>query len=138
MVFWFVWLHTQDRKCFVVEEREIDTASLFNMLRRANRLPAKEKIIHPRIVHTTYFILKLGSSPASHSRFGVVVSKKVDKRATRRNMIRRALISVVEPTIMLIHPPKDMLLIVKATANKTPPTEFAQTLRGVLEREKIL
>lgn len=36
-----------------------------------------------------FFSVKIGANSLSYSRFGVVVGKKVDKRATERNKIKR-------------------------------------------------
>ena len=47
-------------------------------------------------VNSSQFLLKYGQNKLNHARFAVVVSKKIDKRATARNKIRRRVISLIK------------------------------------------
>mgnify|MGYP003394971570 CR=1 FL=1 len=47
-------------------------------------------------VNSPQFLLKYGQNNLNHARFAVVVSKKIDKKATGRNKIRRRVISLIK------------------------------------------
>ena len=53
---------------------------------------------------------------AVRSRFGLVVSKKVDPKAVGRNRIRRQLLALLRPISQLEQPPTDWVILVLYTA----------------------
>lgn len=59
------------------------------MLPRANRLPRTVRLGRTEKFSTPLFICKWTFTKNNTSRFAVVVSKKVDKRAVVRNSVRR-------------------------------------------------
>jgi len=64
------------------------------MLSKKYRLPIQSTAARKslRTFTTKYFIIKVFSSNSPFPRFGAVVSKQVDKRATARNKVRRILL----------------------------------------------
>lgn len=82
------------------------------MLKRIYRLPSR-RINSARSFATPLFLLKVSKNNLSFSRFGFVVSKKIDKRATGRNKIKRMLRSVIEKNISQIEVGNDILFIAK-------------------------
>lgn len=103
------------------------------MLPRTYRLPAATRLRHPRSIHTTLFLLKYAASPASHSRIGIIVSKKVDKRAVRRNHLRRAVMHALQPTLSQIPTPYDLVFIVKSSAGNAADNEIGDAVAGALK-----
>jgi len=47
-------------------------------------------------IKTPYFTLRIGRNQFPYSRIGIVISKKVDKRATVRNQLKRSFRAVLE------------------------------------------
>lgn len=103
------------------------------MLKKKNRLPGKgfraEK---------TYSLpglsLKISKSSQSDARFGFVVSKKIDPRATSRNKIKRAFRKFVRENLKEIKSGVDFLFIVK----NAPSDETFIELERLLKKEKLL
>lgn len=75
-----------------------------------------------RAVRTHLMTLKHVSNPhRKHSRFSVVVSKKVHKGAVGRNRIRRRLYEIIRQEIPKIHTPHDVAVIVFTSEVMTMP-----------------
>lgn len=82
------------------------------MLKRKFRLP-KEAIKNSKTINSKSFVLKVAENNEKVSRFGFVVSKRVDKRAVVRNRTKRVLRALIEENIEKIKPGLDFLVIVK-------------------------
>lgn len=68
-----------------------------------------------------------------HSRFSVVVSKKVYKRAVGRNRIRRRLYEVLRDQLPIIPPAHDIVLIVTSSeVLEMPHGELRELVTGLL------
>lgn len=65
------------------------------MLAKRFRLPSSVIFQHAKSFHTPFFRVMLNPNGLPYSRFGFVVSKKIDKRAVVRNRIKRVLRSAV-------------------------------------------
>lgn len=82
------------------------------MLKKVNRLPIagfrEEKTFENQNI-----VLKLAKNQKTESRFGFIVSKKVDKRSSVRNKIKRSLRDLVQENIKSITNNTDILFIVK-------------------------
>ena len=75
-----------------------------------------------RAVRTHLMTLKYVSNPhRKHSRFSVVVSKKVHKGAVGRNRIRRRLYEIIRQELPKINHPHDVALIVFTSEVKSMP-----------------
>ncbi|MEK7517354.1 MAG: ribonuclease P protein component [Patescibacteria group bacterium] len=59
------------------------------MFKRENRLPRGIGFRGMSFFPTPFFVLKVRKNELALNRFGVVVSKKIDKRASFRNRIKR-------------------------------------------------
>lgn len=59
------------------------------MFKRENRLAAGVRFNSSRFFTTPLFVLKVKENNLNLNRFGIVVSKKIDKRAVARNKIKR-------------------------------------------------
>lgn len=64
-------------------------SSTSHMLPKLQRLPHSVRLHVARSLRTEFFIVKTAPNNLALSRFGVVISKKVDKRAVVRNRMRR-------------------------------------------------
>jgi len=83
------------------------------MLKRKFRIPKGESFAKAYDVHFPLFFLKIKTQPLSYSRCGVVISKKIDKRATVRNRMRRVMSSIFEHHRLYENKGYDMLFILK-------------------------
>ena len=59
------------------------------MLKKKYRLLKETKFNKGDLYTSPFFVLRLAKNEKSFNRFGFVVSKKIDKRATARNRIKR-------------------------------------------------
>lgn len=65
------------------------------MFEKRLRFPFKKGMPKTNL-SSTQFLLRYGQNNLNHARFAVVVSKKIDKKATSRNKIKRRVISVIK------------------------------------------
>lgn len=76
------------------------------MLRKPWRLRSdksfKQTLAGRRLCATACFSVFISQSPPSlkYPRFGIVVSKKVDKRATRRNRVKRRIREIIRTQLL--------------------------------------
>lgn len=88
------------------------------MFKQQYRLPSGTRLPSQQTIATPFFLLKKAGNNLQVSRFGFVVSKKVDQRAVVRNRTRRVLRSVIEEIIDSIQPGFDTLFILKKPIEK--------------------
>ena len=77
------------------------------MLPKAKRIPRKlfgELLLSKRYANSPHFSLRVSPLQEGSSRFAVSVSKKVSKKASVRNTIRRRVYSVLRNLGPLAHP----------------------------------
>ena len=82
--------------------------------------------------------LKFVANNRPESRFGVVVAKKVDKRAVKRNRIRRRIYEVLRKNWDGVSPGVDVLVTVfdKEVAAK-PAAELEAEVLGLLKKAQL-
>ncbi len=74
-----------------------------------------------------------------HSRFAVVVSKKIFKSAVRRNRLRRRLDEIIRLELARSKAPYDVVITVAAPELLTaPPPKLKQQLLELLEKEQLI
>lgn len=86
------------------------------MLPKQNRLPLRTEFSRVKkesqMIHGKFFSLLLAPSNKP-PRFAFIVSKKIDKRATQRNHIRRLLAESVQSHLLGIKKKADVVFLVK-------------------------
>lgn len=81
------------------------------------------------------FLIKTFTSNLEFNRFGVVISKKVDKRASKRNQIKRMLLDETKDFILQNNTPKlEVLIIVSPNMIKTGKTDIIEELKDLLQK----
>ena len=92
------------------KSKKFETENLsFRIVKRSNK---QQDTRHKQIPNSN--IQKLPSTTYSlPSRFGFVVSNKIDKRATRRNGLKRRLRAVIGEQLEKIKPGFDLVILVK-------------------------
>jgi len=83
------------------------------MLPKSHRLPHSVRLNSARSLRTEFFMIKSISTSNPASRFGVVISKKVDKSAVARNRMRRVIHQAVKSSLLLVSGSHDVLFIVQ-------------------------
>ncbi len=90
------------------------------MLPSSYRLPHGKRISSGRTFKHTLFLLKTAPNTEENSRFGIIISKKIDKRAVRRNRMRRLLEQFIQDHMSLFPLRSDYLFIIHNIFEKLP------------------
>ena len=83
-------------------------------------------------------LLKVGAQKTTASRLGIVVSKKVEKLAVRRNRIRRVLREASREELRLAKGGRDLVLIVLPGFALLSFEETRKKLRALLRRASLI
>ena len=100
------------------------------MLPKSFRLPSSVKLSSTHSFHHPLFSLKYSHPTQSNPRFGIVISKKIDKRATARNRMRRLLQTYIQSNLTLF-PARDYVFIVKKTFDELTEQDAKQLQIGI-------
>lgn len=92
----------------------------------------------PRVIKGSYFNLKIKESASNALSFRFIISKKVDKRATRRNRIKRIFRASISNLFRGEKKGKQISFIAKADVLGLSQKELQKQLEVVLKKEKIL
>lgn len=108
------------------------------MLKKKYRLQANIKPKFQSSFNTPFFILRAAHNSLSYNRYGFVVSKQVDKRATVRNRVKRVLRSCIEEVLRQIRQGFDIILIIRKSAVGVSRQELMKTLAEQLQKAALL
>lgn len=108
------------------------------MLAKKYRLPWGVKFNKSRSFSAPEFRAKLKSNTCLFSRFGVIISKKIDRRAVYRNRIRRLIYSIVEELYDNIGQGYDMLIIMRKNAAGKTREDLYVSIKNMLLTEGLL
>ncbi len=108
------------------------------MLRKENRLLKGERLRNEKTINTPFAVIKIEDSEEKESKFGFIVSKKIDKRAVIRNSIRRRIRAAVEELLDQIEPSKKVLFIIKKEGLNIDYEEILNTLTRTFRKEGLL
>ena len=107
------------------------------MFKKLHRLPGGVKVAGLSF-NSQYYALRLGRNDLKVSRFGIIVSRKIDKRATARNRIKRRIRFCLDKNFKNIVPGFDLLFIAKKYALGKTTDEICKNIEGDLTKLKIL
>jgi ribonuclease P protein component len=108
------------------------------MLSQKYRLPSSIKLAHPRYARSAWFSFKYAANGLPVSRFAFVVKKTTDKRAVRRNRIRRVFRSCIEEVIGEIIPGFDMLFFLEKGIMEVTRDTLLGEIKIVLEKNSLV
>jgi len=91
-----------------------------------------------RAVYDKAIALKWIKNNLSYSRFGIVVSLKIDKRATVRNKIKRRIRAVIRENINQIQKGLDFMILTKPEIKNLGYQEIKDKLLGLFERGHLI
>lgn len=86
------------------------------MFARKFRLPPTIKLTNSLFLNSQSFTLKYGENKLPTNRYGFIVSKQIDKRATVRNRIKRQFRVCIEKIHKRMSTGYDMLFVLKKSA----------------------
>ncbi len=108
------------------------------MLKRKYRLPIKAKLTYSSVVKSQTFLLKISQNSLPFSRFGFIISKKIDKRSVVRNRARRVIRSCIEELLGKIKEGYDMLFILQKNAVDKKRHDFYNEIEKVLSEKQLI
>ena len=74
-----------------------------------------------------------------HSRFAIIVSKKIYKSAVKRNRIRRRIYEIIRKNLPDIKESQDIVItIFDKSVIETPPSELENSVHSLLEKAGLL
>jgi len=111
------------------------------MLAKKFRLPIQSVFSKKgQSVKTNYFLVKIFPNQLSYPRVGVVVSKKVDARATKRNKLRRMIFSEIENCFQkqkaCLPAGRDFLIIVSPSFANLAKTDAEKRVKEIFDKLK--
>ena len=83
----------------------------------------KRVLVRGKSFFSPLFRVRLLSNGLERSRFAIVISSKVSKRATVRNLIRRRLTEIIRLNLATIKPGYDVMVTV---SNRALPADYQQ------------
>jgi ribonuclease P protein component len=106
------------------------------VLKKERRLSSFREVENLTSASTPYFLLKYKREDGI-SKFGFIVSKKIDKRATVRNKVKRKLNKIVRENLDEIID-GTFLLIAREKSVNEETDKLLEAFREVLKKEKLL
>lgn len=102
------------------------------MLAKKFRLPSSTVFKNASVFHSPFFSLRTQPNGLSNSRYGFIVSKKVDKSAVMRNSIKRKLRACIESHYLINNKAQDALFVIKAQAKEATQKELLSEIQKFL------
>jgi ribonuclease P protein component len=95
------------------------------------------RVLRQKPLFSRYFILKKNNSSQNIYRYTVIISKKTQKLAVKRNLLRRRIRAVIKDNEQKICS-CDFIISIKSSIFDIPPKEQREELKKALIRGKIL
>jgi len=108
------------------------------MLAKKYRLPSRARVGNGLFLSCSELNVKISQNGLSFNRFSVIVSKKIDKRATVRNRIRRLIYAVVGEIFQKSKKGLDILFIIKRAAVGKSKKDFYVIIESLLKKAGFL
>lgn len=108
------------------------------MLNREHRLPSSISFRNVKIITTPCFSLRLKQNNLPVSRFGFLISKRVEKTAVGRNNIKRRFRACIEKKLPGIKEGFDLLFLLKTEVLDQPSSTICAMIDDVLKKEHVL
>ena len=87
---------------------------------------------------TSLFSLRSSANDLSRSRFAFVVSKRVERRATVRNRVKRQMSACIEDLLKSVRPGFDVIFYVKKEVVSHSQQSICESIKDALQKQKIL
>ncbi|CAN5187821.1 hypothetical protein BH09PAT1_BH09PAT1_7050 [soil metagenome] len=106
------------------------------MLPKSIRLPHSVRLSRSNTYKAPSFLMKYSLGEQECSRFGVIISKKVDKRAVKRNYMRRLLHTFIQENLSLFPKGYDAIFIVTSLFEELP-TDLTTQLKDYFKTKNL-
>lgn len=83
-------------------------------------------------------ILRWTENKENHSRWGIIISRKVDKKAVIRNRIKRRLRAILRENMIFWPSQKDIILIARPQIKELNFRELKENLEQILRKNNLL
>ncbi len=90
-----------------------------------------------KYTYSGYFTLKYKPNKLEHSRFGFVISTKIDKRATVRNRLKRQIREIIRLKLAKIPQGYDIMLVPKKAALDLNYEQLDNELGGLFGQARL-
>lgn len=112
------------------------------MLPKANRLSKKKDFDQVfkkgKSFKEDFLILRFVLNKVKRCRFGIIISRKVSKKATVRNKLKRRISVLIEPKIMKIKKRVDVVLVALPNLEKKDFWEIEETVNKLFKKAKLI
>lgn len=108
------------------------------MFKKENRLVPGAKFNRSHFLASPQFILKKKKNGLNINRFGIVVSKKIDKRAVARNKVKRFFRTALMSLFGKMSAGHDILIIVKKGILSKTKEENLLAVKNALEKAGLI
>ena len=112
------------------------------MLPSKNRLKKKKQFkkvfTDGKSFKNEFLVLKINKNGLDYNRFGFIVSKKVSKKAVKRNQVKRRLREIVKKEMTKIKQGFDVILISLAGIEEKNFQEMQKSFLNLIHKSKIL
>lgn len=93
---------------------------------------------NPKNLKTPFFNLKFGENKLKVNRFAFIISKKIDPKATERNMLRRKVRSCIEEIFDNITVGYDFIFYPSALAKNTKREEILKEINLLFKANRLI
>ncbi len=106
------------------------------MLAKNYKLPIRNFLLKkPKTFsRSVNFIIRMMPNVLSFGRFGVIISKKVASKATKRNQIKRIIFNFIKVNKIHLQPGRDILITVLPKADSLDKKEIEKNLKTELKK----
>lgn len=104
------------------------------MFKRENRLVSGVRFNSALFLSVPQFVVKEKKNNLLLNRFGIVVSKKIDKRAVIRNRVKRMLRTILADLNKNMNPGHDILFITKVPILSKTKEENYSVIKNTFEK----
>jgi len=88
--------------------------------------------------NSPFFVVKYRASTLPHSRFAIVVSKKIDKRATVRNRVKRRISHVLQKLMREYTFAVDAIVYVRKAVVEADSDTIEKSIQQIFIKEDII
>ena len=106
------------------------------MFKKGLRLPKSIRFTKENQISSNFFSIKIAGNKTESKRFGIVVSKRIDKRAVIRNKIKRQIRRCIEENEKNVSAGKDILIIVRPNIKDRQIKEICESIAEVFKKIK--
>jgi len=106
------------------------------MFKKGLRLPKSIRFTKENQISSNFFLIKIAENKTESKRFGIVVSRRIDKRAVIRNKIKRQIRRCIKENEKYVPTGKDMLVIVKPKIKDRKTKEICESVEKLFKKIK--